>query len=271
MSARLYMSAIGKAHLGYRLSMSFGTIFFIILAAIVLFQLRNVLGKRTGNERPPFDPYSRQERTREEASRGDNVVTLPDRRAGTTIEQTAEPRPIYEAIDGAAAPGTPLNAELRRIKDSDPSFDPKEFMDGAKIAYEMIVTAFADGDRKLLKNLLTVDVYQGFEQAIGEREKNGERMQTSFVGIDDAVIIAAEKKDREALITARIVSQMISSVVTTEGTVVDGDPETVVEVRDVWTFSRDVKSRDPNWKLAGTESEEGDTAAPDAVSGPDEA
>ena len=144
-------------------------------------------------------------------------------------------------------------------------------MDGAKIAYEMIVTAFADGDRKLLKNLLTPEVYQGFEQAITDREKKDERMQTSFVGIDDAVIIAAEKRDREALVTTRIVSQMISSVVTPDGTVVDGDPETVVEVRDVWTFSRDVKSRDPNWKLAGTESEEGDAAAPDAISGPDQA
>ncbi|MCC4299708.1 MULTISPECIES: Tim44/TimA family putative adaptor protein [Aurantimonas] len=237
--------------------MSFGTIFFIIVAAIVLFQLRSVLGKRTGSERPPFDPYSRRDAPRDDAARNDNVVTLPNRRGGTEIEGEAAPAATpYEAIDKVAKPGTPVNAELRRIRDADPSFDPKEFLDGAKVAYEMIVTGFADGDRKLLKNLLSPDVYQGFEQAISEREQRDERMQFSFVGIDDATIVSAEQKDREAMVTVRIVAQIISAVVKPDDTVVDGDPETVVEVKDVWTFARDTRSRDPNWKLAGTESED---------------
>ncbi|NDV88396.1 Tim44/TimA family putative adaptor protein [Aurantimonas aggregata] len=236
--------------------MSFGTIFFIVLAVIVLFQLRNVLGRRTGNERPPFDPYTRTEKPREDAAAGGNVVTLPHRRLPDNGEP-ATPRQPYETIDAVAPTGTPLNAELRRIYDNDPSFDPKEFLEGAKIAYEMIVTAFADGDRKLLKNLLTPEVYQGFEQAIIDRESRGERMQSSFVGIDDATLVSAELKAREALVTVRIVAQMITAVVTQSGEVTDGDPETVVEVKDVWTFSRDTRSRDPNWKLAGTESEEG--------------
>lgn len=236
--------------------MSFGTIFFIVLAVIVLFQLRNVLGRRTGNERPPFDPYSRTEKPRDEASANGNVVTLPHRRLPDNSEQAA-PRPAYESIDLLAPVGTPLNTEMRRIYDVDPAFDPKEFLEGAKIAYEMIVTAFADGDRKLLKNLLTPEVYAGFEQAIIDREARGERMQSSFVGIDDATMVAAELKGREALVTVRIVAQMITAVVTPSGEVTDGDPETVVEVKDVWTFSRDTRSRDPNWKLAGTESEEG--------------
>ncbi|MEF2552133.1 Tim44/TimA family putative adaptor protein [Aurantimonas sp. A2-1-M11] len=235
--------------------MSFGTIFFIIVAAIVLFQLRSVLGKRTGNERPPFDPYSRRDNPRDDAARNDNVVTLPNRR-GTEIEGEAAVATPYETIDKVAKPGTPVNAELRRIRDADPSFDPKEFLDGAKIAYEMIVTGFADGDRKLLKNLLSPDVYQGFEQAISEREQRDERMQFSFVGIEDATIVSAEQKDREAMVTLRIVAQIISAVVKPDDTVVDGDPETVVEVKDVWTFARDTRSRDPNWKLAGTESED---------------
>lgn len=236
--------------------MSFGTIFFIVLAVIVLFQLRNVLGRRTGNERPPFDPYSRREVRREETGRGDNVVTLPHRRV-EEVEDASVARLPYEAVDRVAEPGTPLNGELRRIRDADPAFDPREFLDGAKIAYEMIVTGFADGDRELLRNLLSAEVFAGFEQAIAEREARGERMQFSFVGINDATIIGAEKKDREALVTTRIVSQIISSVQSASGEVVDGDPETVVEVRDVWTFARDTRSGDPNWKLVGTESEEG--------------
>ncbi|KQT85553.1 Tim44/TimA family putative adaptor protein [Aurantimonas sp. Leaf443] len=235
--------------------MGLGTIFFIVLAAIVLFQLRNVLGRRTGNERPPFDPYSRPERVEPPAGANDggNVITLPQRRAG---EGPMAAPTGFEAIDKVAAPGTPLNAELRRIREADPDFDPAGFLDGVKVAYEMIVTAFADGDRKLLKGLLSADVFQGFEGAIAEREGRGERMQSSFVGIDDASLVAAELKDREAFVTVRIVSQLISAVVKPSGEVVDGDPETVVEVKDVWTFARDTRSRDPNWKLVGTESED---------------
>ncbi|MBP0617268.1 Tim44/TimA family putative adaptor protein [Jiella mangrovi] len=234
--------------------MSFGTIFFIVLAAIVLFQLRNVLGRRTGNERPPFDPYSRTETSREEAATNGNVVTLPSRRSED--DEGVPARVLYEKVDKVATPGTPLNAELRKMRDADPEFDPIEFLDGAKIAYEMIVTGFADGDRRLLKGLLSPDVFADFDKAIGERDAAGQKMNSSFVGIDDAKIVAAELKEREAQITVRFVSQLISATLAPDGAVVDGDPEAVVEVRDVWSFARDIKSRDPNWKLVGTESDE---------------
>ncbi|WP_062209228.1 Tim44/TimA family putative adaptor protein [Aureimonas sp. AU12] len=232
--------------------MGFGTIFFIVVAAIVLYQLRSVLGRRTGQERPPFDPFSRPPETGAAREQG-NVVTLPSRRVGTDETPAVG---IYDGIDKLAEPGTPLNAELRRIRDADPAFEVKTFLDGAKVAYEMVVTAFADGDRKLLKNLLSSDVYQGFEASITQREARGERMQSSFVGINDAAIASAELKDREAFVTLRIVSQLISATTKASGEVVDGDPETVVEVRDVWTFARDTRSKDPNWKLVETESED---------------
>jgi len=233
--------------------MSFGTIFFIVLAAIVLFQLRNVLGRRTGNERPPFDPYSRTERTQEEAASNGNVVTLPQRRE----EGEGLPaRVVYEKVDKIAVPGSPLNSELRKLRDNDAEFDPTSFIEGARIAYEMIVNGFADGDRRLLKNLLSPEVYADFEAAIADREAKGQKMNSSFVGIDEAKIVAAEVKDREAQITVRFVSQLISATLGPEGEVIDGDPEAVVEVRDVWVFARDLRSRDPNWKLVGTESDE---------------
>lgn len=231
--------------------MSFGTIFFIIVTVIVLYQLRNVLGRRTGNERPPFDPYTR---TDQPANPQGNVVTLPNRRVAGAPDA---PGPSYEAIDKIAEPGTALNTELRRILDADPTFDVRQFADGTKIAYEMIVTAFADGDRTILKNLLSPEVYGGFDEAIRGRETRGERMQSSFVGIDEAEIVGAELKDREAFVTIRLVSKLISAVVKSDGEVIDGDPETIVEVRDIWTFARDTRSRDPNWKLVETESEEG--------------
>ncbi|RWK33516.1 Tim44/TimA family putative adaptor protein [Mesorhizobium sp.] len=228
----------------------FGTIFFLVAAVVIFFQLRNVLGRRTGSERPPFDPYTAG-RTRDDAQKPENVVSLPRKRA------PGEPAiDAYAAIDAFAKPDTDLNKGLRAIKDNDPAFDPKTFVDGAKMAYEMIVMAYADGDRKTLKNLLSREVYDGFVAAIGDREAKSEKIQSSFVGIDKADIFSAEMKGSEAHITLRIVSELISATRDKAGAVIDGDPETVAEVKDVWTFARDTRSRDPNWKLVATEEED---------------
>ncbi len=231
----------------------FGTIFFLVAAVVIFFQLRNVLGRRTGNERPPFDPYTAsRSRDKDAAKPSENVVSLPRKRAPGDA-----PAPdAYAAIDAFAKPDTDLNKGLRAIKDGDPSFDPKGFVDGAKMAYEMIVMAYADGDRKTLKNLLSKEVYDGFVAAIGERESKSEKIQSSFVGIDKADIVSAEMKGGEAHVTLRIVSELISATRDKAGTVIDGDPETVAEVKDVWTFARDTRSRDPNWKLVATEEED---------------
>ncbi len=229
----------------------FGTIFFLVAAVVIFFQLRNVLGRRTGNERPPFDPYSASRSREKEAQTGpENVVSLPRKRG------PGESDDAYKAIDGLAKPGTDLNKGLRAIKDADASFDPKTFIDGAKMAYEMIVMAYADGDRKTLKNLLSREVYDGFVSAIADRENRSEKIQSSFVGIDKADIVGAEMKGSEAHVTLRIVSELISATRNGAGDVVDGDPETVAEVKDVWTFARDTRSRDPNWKLVATEAED---------------
>jgi predicted lipid-binding transport protein (Tim44 family) len=229
----------------------FGTIFFMIAAVVIFFQLRNVLGKRTGSERPPFDPYTAGRSQKPDAPAGqENVVSLPRKRANGDPDET------YAAIDAFAKPGTDLNRGLRAVRDADPTFEPKTFVDGAKMAYEMIVMAFADGDRRTLKNLLSREVYDGFVAEIAEREGRSEKIQSSFVGIDKAEIVSAEMKGSEAYVTLRIVSELISATRDSAGSVIDGDPETVAEVKDVWTFSRDTRSRDPNWKLVATEAED---------------
>ena len=229
----------------------FGTIFFLVAAVVIFFQLRNVLGRRTGNERQPFDPYTAgRARGKDDAGKPENVVSLPRKRTAAETEEA------YLAIDAFAKPGTDLNKGLRAIKEADPSFEPKTFVDGAKMAYEMIVMAYADGDRKTLKNLLSREVYDGFVTAIADREKRAEKIQSSFVGIEKADIVLAEMKNGEAHITLRIVSELISATLDNAGAVIDGDPETVAEVKDVWTFARDTRSRDPNWKLVATEEED---------------
>ena len=228
-----------------------GTIIFMVAAVVIFLQLRNVLGRRTGNERPPFDPYTAGRKRPADNTQGDNVVSLPKRKGAAS-----EAPELYAAIDQMAAPGTDLNKGLRAIKDADASFEPKTFVEGARMAYEMIVMAYADGDRKTLKNLLSREVYDGFVQAISEREQRNEKIQSSFVGIDKADIVGAEMKGSEAHVTLRIVSELISATRDSGGEVIDGDPETVAEVKDVWTFARDTRSRDPNWKLVATEAED---------------
>ncbi|USJ23060.1 Tim44/TimA family putative adaptor protein [Ensifer adhaerens] len=231
-------------------SFDFITFFFLIAAVVIFLQLRSVLGRRTGSERPPFDPYSPRDMSQgpENGDKG-KVVQLPRR------ENADEEANRYEMIDAFAKTGTTLNTQLRALSDADQGFGPKEFVNGAKMAYEMIVMAFADGDRKTLKNLLSREVYEGFDAAITDRERKGEVVKSTFVGIDKADIIHAEVKDSEENITVRIVSQLISATYDKQGGLIDGDAESVAEVNDLWTFARDIRSRDPNWKLIATESE----------------
>ncbi|KRA04296.1 Tim44/TimA family putative adaptor protein [Rhizobium sp. Root564] len=227
-------------------SSDFITLFFLVAAVLIFLQLRSVLGRRTGNEKPPFDPFSAREAAKVPVD-DNKVVTLPKR--GETDENR------FAAVDAVAAPGTALNDSLRQLVETDPSFQPKEFLNGARMAYEMIVMAFADGDRDTLKNLLSKDVYDGFDAAITEREKRGEVVKSTFVGIERIEMTQAAVRDSEEQITLRIISQLISATYDKDGKLVDGDAENVSEVDDIWTFSRDIRSRDPNWKLIATESE----------------
>jgi len=227
------------------------TIIFLALAVFIFLRLRSVLGQRTGRERPPYDPYSAREPVR--PTPADNVVALPGRAAEKPPEP-AEPVEPAERWKGIAQPDTPLAAGLDAIAQDSKDFDAKHFITGARAAYEMIVIAYAEGDRRTLKNLLSREVYEGFEQVIRDREGRGETAETKFVSIDATDIMAAEMRARTAQITVRFTSQIISATRDRAGTVIDGSPEKVTEVIDVWTFARDMSSRDPNWKLVATES-----------------
>jgi predicted lipid-binding transport protein (Tim44 family) len=234
------------------------TIIFLALAVFIFLRLRSVLGQRTGRERPPYDPYSAREPARPAT---DKVVTLPPRTAEAIAPPKATEAPgAAEASEpaarwkGVAEPGTPLAAGLDAIAAADSSFDAKHFATGARAAYEMIVTAFAEGDRRSLKNLLSRDVYEGFDAAIGEREKRGETVESRFVSIDSADITAAELRARTAQVTVRFHSKLITATRDKDGNVIDGSAERVTDITDMWTFARDVSSRDPNWKLVATEA-----------------
>ena len=228
------------------------TIIFLALAVFIFLRLRSVLGQRTGRERPPYDPYSSAPGTIRPAP-GDKVVALPGR-APDTAQKSAEPAEPIDRWKGIAEPGSALAAGLDAIAREDKTFDAKHFLTGARTAYDMIVTAFAAGDRRQLKTLLGKEVYEGFENAIKEREQRGETVETRFVSIDGADLTAAEQRGKTAQVTVRFRSQLISVTRAKDGAVIDGNPDKVTDVTDVWTFARDVSSRDPNWKLVATEA-----------------
>jgi predicted lipid-binding transport protein (Tim44 family) len=230
-------------------SNDFITLFFLVAAVLIFLQLRSVLGRRTGNEKPPRDLYTPRDAAGSESPDAGKVVTLPRR------DVAVEEGDRFAAIDAFAPVGTPLNTSLREMNKADASFNPKEFVNGARMAYEMIVMAFADGDRKTLKNLLSREVYDGFEAAIADREAKGEKVKSTFVGIEKAEIKNVDVKGSEAQITVRILSQLISATYDKDDKLIEGDAENVSEVNDLWTFARDTRSRDPNWKLVATESE----------------
>jgi predicted lipid-binding transport protein (Tim44 family) len=227
------------------------TIIFLALAVFIFLRLRSVLGQRTGRERPPYDPYSARDTVR--PSSNDNVVALPSR-GGEAPAKPAEPVVPAERWKGVAEEGSAIAAGLDAIALEDKTFDAKPFVAGARAAYEMIVTAYAEGDRRNLKNLLSRDVYEGFEAAIKDREAKGEKAETRFVSIDKSDVTGAELRGRTAQVTIRFVSQLVSVTRDRNGAVIEGSPEKVTEVTDVWTFARDVTSRDPNWKLVATEA-----------------
>lgn len=239
------------------------TLISLIVAVIVILKLRSVLGRRTGDEEARVERY-RAERARQEAttaSSDSNVVAMPRRERDVplpaqtpeTTEADAEERiKTYPSVEPAARPGL---IEVARL---DPAFDPDTFIRGAKQAYEMIVTAFAEGNRKLLRDLLDRPVYDGFTRAISEREARGEQLDQSFVGIEKADILESEVKSGIASITVRFVSELISATRDKAGAIISGDSQRIKEVTDIWTFSRDVSSArarsNPNWRLIATQS-----------------
>jgi predicted lipid-binding transport protein (Tim44 family) len=211
-----------------------------MVAGIILFRLYTVLGRRTGNERPPQERFERVAGASEQPKTSDKVVLLPDRTAG--------PDQPEQAAD-------PVARGLLDIKLADRTFAADHFVEGARKAYEMIVTAFARGDRDALRPLLSEDVYATFDAVIAERESRKEKVEFTFVGFREVKIIGASLKKNLADITVSFAAQFISATVGPDRNIVEGDAKAVRDVTDVWSFERNVRANDPNWRLTATSGE----------------
>jgi predicted lipid-binding transport protein (Tim44 family) len=227
------------------------TLIVIGVAIFVLFRLRSVLGTRTGNERSPLE----RARTAQQQKPAAEDKVVPIRPAPPApADGDAERRALKLETEIAQLSGgrEMVAAGLKAIADADPTFSPKQFLEGAKAAYEMIVTAFATGDRRTLKNLLEKDVYDGFERAIADREAAGRKIDFTFVGLPKVEVSEAELDRRDARVAVKFTAEVVSATRDPDGTLVEGNADEVQTIADEWTFARSPKSRDPNWKLVAT-------------------
>ena len=237
------------------------TLLFLVLAVVIFLKLRSVLGRRTGHEEARFERYKAQQEASQRNGKlagQDKVVTLPRReREDNEVRPSAEQQIQADGeqrVKEYAAGNTDITKGMLDIVRADTTFDPNHFLQGAKAAYEIIVTAFAEGNRKTLKDLLSPEVYEGFSSAIAERETRGEQIDQSFVGIKTANLVEAEVKGGIAQLTIKFVSELISATRDRAGEVIAGDPKRIREVTDIWTFAREAMSRNPNWKLVATQA-----------------
>lgn len=230
------------------------TLIVIGLAIVILFRLRSVLGTRTGNERSPLERREAAAKAQGAKTTEETVVQMRPRPVEPVHDADAErqARRLATEIEQLAHGDEKVALGLKEIAAADPSFSPKIFMEGAKAAYEMIVTAFAQGDRKALKNLLEKDVYEGFEKAISDREAAGNKIDFTFVGLPRIEISEAEFDKRNANLTIRFYAEVVSATRDKDGNLIEGNADQVTTIADEWTFARSPKSRDPNWKLVAT-------------------
>ena len=220
------------------------TVVLAVVALFVVFKLRSVLGMRNDADRRRADA-STQPR---------NPTIAPAPVAYSATNAAANANVPANRWAGFAEPGSPLWGGLDAIAAADPAFAAPAFLAGARGAYEMVVTAFAAGDSAMLKTILAPDVFDNFNKAITARRSAGQTMSTTLIAIDAADIVGARLAESSAQVSVRFSAKLVSVTRDAAGAVVDGSPDTVGEHLDVWTFTRDVRSRDPNWSLSATEA-----------------
>ncbi|SCW55056.1 Predicted lipid-binding transport protein, Tim44 family [Sphingobium faniae] len=207
-----------------------------LIAGFLALRLYSVLGKRTGHEQEP-------------------ALRPAEERAKVTILQ---PRPVSETggdsvrlSEGLLAPGAENG--VRALIAADRSFDVPQFVEGARSAYKMVLEAFWRGDRDELAWLCDSDVLASFQEAIAAREAEGHVLDNRLVRIEKAQIVEASVNGRTAEVALRFEADIAAVTRDKDGHVVAGSLTDAVGTNDIWTFTRDIRSADPNWKLSETD------------------
>lgn len=219
-------------------------IILAVIVAVLIFQLRRVLGERDEGEQPPAqDPFAAQ------PVRQNNPAQTP-------LERAMNAKPVDAKIleEGLPHSSEPLsvNQGLQQVKDFDSEFDERAFMQGARAAFEMIVKAYARGDLETLKNLLSPKLYDHFAEDAKARAQKDYTMETNIHRLAQAHIVGARMIGFEAEITVEFISEQTSVVRNSAGEAVAGNPDAREEIRDTWVFRRDTRGTDPSWQLTET-------------------
>jgi len=212
-------------------------IILAVVAGFLILRLRSVLGKRHGEERPRYedaDRYVGGESAKDTGKSGDNVTPFPGR-----------------GVDAEPPQGFGPVGKLLAL---DPSFDEEGFISGAKEAFRMILSAYAGSDRDTLKALASPEVYEALEGAISDRESREETLDATLISIQQAKIDAVDTSGSLAQVTVRFESEQTNVTRNADGQPIDGAPNQVETIVDLWTFERDLALDDPNWRLVETEA-----------------
>ena len=219
---------------------------FAAIAAFLIFRLRSVLGTRHGEERQRQNPFVTPEGA--DAQNTDNAIDLQAR----TDQPTAALANMSSFISNDPAVVNAIETGLTDIAKNDVQFNLAQFMGGAKGAFEMIVTAYVKGDLPTLQSLLSPKLFSDFSAAIKNRESLGQTLDTTLHRIKAARVIEARLAGTMAYVTVDFDAEETSVTKNADGQVVDGSPDHLFSVRDIWTFTRDVRAADPNWMLIET-------------------
>lgn len=217
----------------------------IIFAAIALFfffRLRHVLGQKTGEEHKhgkilPPNPL------RPASQRSQDQVVVKDK-----MDSDQEIASLLTKQD--------VVAELKNLQAIFPAFQPSSFLKGAKIAFESILQAYAEGDIKTLKTLVDQEIFDAFSKAITDRQNKGHHQQTLIVAVNEAQIESIKVENNQAFVTTLLVSEQINVIRSQDGEVIEGNETAVRNIRDLWTFQKDLRNPDPNWLLVATHNAE---------------
>ena len=212
----------------------FDILILAMIAVFILNRLRNVLGKKTGNEEDINQNLNVKTKLKE---------TKPDRELNLKMNKDLN-KSIYNLHEDRD-----INKALNAIKKIEPSFELENFVDKAKKAFEYILNAYSANNLKNLKILLDEKIYQGYQKDIEKRIKKKENFEITIINIKEPLIKHAKVVDKKAQITLEYESEQIHLLKNSKGDVIEGDSNQILNISEQWTFSRELKSRNPNWKL----------------------
>ena len=210
----------------------------LILAMIAVFiinRLRNVLGKKTGNEQDIVEKFS--------GNKANFKESPPDQISDTDNAKSKIPKDVFFHQDPT------VNSNLRKIHNLDSSFESKNFLDGSKKAFEYIIKNYSEENLDSIKSLLSKNIFDDFKSQIEKRVQNSQDLDITIIGIKDAEIVSANLRSNNANICVKFTSEQVHVLKDMKGDIIEGDGNQILTINENWTFSKNMKNKNPNWAL----------------------